>query len=256
MNYRRLMLDKGALEEAIIDEIYDHIKLPPGEQGEFMIGAIERAAHDVAVSGAPQEMLGFILTGETAQFCEGCKDAGCCVKCDPIGLEYDSVKKMAKELQMSAKAVIKTYLIRHPQDDKETYALKHTKPCGFLKEGRCTIYNGRPFSCFLFPLYAEEQPPDKHGHSQPPKLGIGGHSYCQFGFKMLSWYALAIVYKEVMQKFYPDMAKAQEALAEQVYPNREEFDKMNQMEQIMSMHKSNKKFAEISKKVGISGRHG
>ena len=255
MNYRRLMLDKGALAEAIIDEVYDHIKLPPGEHGEFMIDAIERAAQQVAVSGVPQEMLGFVLTGETAQFCEGCPDAACCVMCDPIGLEYDSVKKMAKELQMSSKAVIKTYLIRHPQDDKETYALKHTKPCGFLKDGRCTIYKGRPFSCFLFPLYAEEQPPDEHGHSKPPKLGIGAHTYCQFAFKMLSWYALAVVYKEMTQKFWPEVAKTQEMLANGIYPSQEELDKMNQMEQIMSLHQSNKKFAEISKKVGLGGLH-
>ena len=249
MNYRRLMLDKGALEEAIIDEVYDHIKLPPGEQGEFMIGAIERAATHVAAFGVPQEMLGFVLTGETAQFCEGCPDAACCVTCDPIGLEYDSVKKMAKALKMSSKAVIKTYLIRHPQDDKETYALRYTKPCGFLKDGRCTIYEGRPFSCFLFPLYAEEQP------GEQPKLGIGAHSFCQFAFKMMSWYALAIVYKEMTQKFFPQIAEAQEKLAKGIYPSQEEFDKMNQMEQIMSVHESNRKFAEISKKVGLGGKH-
>ena len=251
MNYRRLMLDKGALEEAIVDEVYDHIKLPSGEKGAFMVGAIERAAHQVADFGVPQEMLGFILTGETAHFCEGCTDSGCCVTCDPIGLEYDSVKKMAKALKMSSKAVIKTYLIRHPQDDKETYALRYTKPCGFLKDGRCTIYEGRPFSCFLFPLYAEEQPPDEHGHSKPPKFGIGAHSYCQFAFKMMSWYALAIVYKEVTQKFFPQVAKVQEMVAQGIYPSQEEFDKMNQMEQIMSVHSSNKKFAEMSRKIGL-----
>jgi Fe-S-cluster containining protein len=87
-----------------------------------------------------------------------CQGSGqCCVSHGEYGFVYmtlDDRKRMAKHLKMSLAA----FNEKHCEETDGFYHLKESKErpeCMFLKDKRCTVYEGRPTQCRTWPFWPE-----------------------------------------------------------------------------------------------------
>lgn len=73
--------------------------------------------------------------------CKNCKfDKACCKIVPPMVFEFE-------------RATFRDYIIFDNFQDRQISLLKKIgKTCVFLKNGKCQIYNKRPFNCKMFPL--------------------------------------------------------------------------------------------------------
>ena len=79
--------------------------------------------------------------------CTAC--ANCCRQVSPT-LNEEEVERLARRLGMEQKQFIDAYLKRtDPLEDKPWEI--GSKPCPFLKENRCTVYEDRPGDCSGYP---------------------------------------------------------------------------------------------------------
>lgn len=77
--------------------------------------------------------------------CTNC--ANCCKEMSPI-VKKNEIIKISKRLGLSKNKFIKEYLT---YDDSDEEYLINKKPCPFLKDKRCEIYDIRPEDCRSFP---------------------------------------------------------------------------------------------------------
>ena len=110
-------------------------------------------------------------------YCEDCHDAPCCIDNKEIGICFNDIRHLTKELGISQKRFIKDHLKRFVGDNStEGYVLKYTNPCEFLDENtRCRVYPARPLVCRIFPFDFNE--------SKTPILSA--YEYCNYGFNMM-----------------------------------------------------------------------
>lgn len=74
----------------------------------------------------------------------------CCMKLKPFITEQD-IKILSQRLNLSQQQVMDDYI----EIDEGDQYFKNL-PCSFLKEKKCTVYNGRPEDCRSFPHLHKE----------------------------------------------------------------------------------------------------
>ena len=79
--------------------------------------------------------------------CTAC--ANCCRQVSPT-LNEEEVRRLARRLGMEQKQFIDTYLKRTDPLEDKPWEMR-SKPCPFLKENRCTVYEDRPGDCSGYP---------------------------------------------------------------------------------------------------------
>jgi Fe-S-cluster containining protein len=87
--------------------------------------------------------------------CRGCSK--CCEICD-VDLNFYDVERLAAYLKIPQQTFISRYCTKAPLDELYFFRLK-AKPCIFLANNRCTVYQQRPTKCVLYPFisgYQEE----------------------------------------------------------------------------------------------------
>lgn len=84
--------------------------------------------------------------------CHGCSH--CCEDIDTIRVNIFDVERMAAYLKMPIKKFINKYV---KTIKKNGMVLWKTKPCVFLRQGRCTIYPVRPTMCVVYPFFGDLQ---------------------------------------------------------------------------------------------------
>ena len=79
------------------------------------------------------------------RFCQRC--GKCCVECDPIALDEDDIVAL-EHIRPNVHQHLKAVMF----NDGPSLAIRHSKPCEFLKNRLCTIYGVRPKVCREFPI--------------------------------------------------------------------------------------------------------
>lgn len=87
--------------------------------------------------------------GEVAQKVDCTRCANCCRKLNPT-LTMADAKRLARHLDMPLKAFSTRHLDKIKHDKNEVLIFKK-RPCPFLKNKRCSVYDFRPRDCHSFP---------------------------------------------------------------------------------------------------------
>ncbi|MEI7881515.1 MAG: YkgJ family cysteine cluster protein [bacterium] len=87
--------------------------------------------------------------GEVSRKVDCTRCANCCCKLNPT-LTIADAKRLARHLGMPLKAFTTRYLGKIKQDKKEVLIFKK-RPCPFLKNSCCSVYEVRPRDCRSFP---------------------------------------------------------------------------------------------------------
>jgi len=77
------------------------------------------------------------------------KCANCCQEVHPTFSE-EEVDRLARRLAMPRQQFIETYLKRSEPGDDNPWTTR-TKPCPFLKDSLCSVYEDRPDDCSGYP---------------------------------------------------------------------------------------------------------
>ena len=80
--------------------------------------------------------------------CDDCMSQLCCTVFAPAIRPYE-IDSIAKKVGISSKKFRKRYVLKMNLPGSK-YALK--KPCPFLKNDRCSVYQIRPYSCMRYPF--------------------------------------------------------------------------------------------------------
>jgi len=83
--------------------------------------------------------------------CTAC--ANCCREVSPTFSE-EEVSRLAQRLGMAPQQFIDAYLERTENGEENPWQTR-TKPCPFLKENRCSVYEDRPADCSGYPYLYE-----------------------------------------------------------------------------------------------------
>jgi uncharacterized protein len=83
--------------------------------------------------------------------CTAC--ANCCREVPPTFSE-EEVSRLAQRLGMALQQFIDAYLERTENGEENPWQTR-TKPCPFLKENRCSVYEDRPADCSGYPYLYE-----------------------------------------------------------------------------------------------------
>jgi len=75
--------------------------------------------------------------------------ANCCREVHPTFSE-EEVDRLARRLAMTRQQFIEAYLERSGSDDDNPWTTR-TKPCPFLKDNLCSVYEDRPADCSGYP---------------------------------------------------------------------------------------------------------
>lgn len=103
-------------------------------------------------------------------FCGGCKEPTCCTISDPVGLSAEDIARIEEHGH-------KDFHKPYNQDGiKEALTIKHTAPCQFLQDDKCTIYDYRPYVCHRYPMNVDAK-------SGLPVFLLMGN--CNIGFNIL-----------------------------------------------------------------------
>ncbi len=85
--------------------------------------------------------------------CQG--DGKCCVSRGRYGyvyLSFNDRRRLAAHFSMTTAE----FTSRHTEKEDGLYQLKYAdKDCPFLKEGRCAVYDARPWQCRTWPFWPE-----------------------------------------------------------------------------------------------------
>jgi len=144
------------------------LKLRPNAFEDMPRNEIE-ATVDKFLHGCSQHGLQLAVS-QPDLFCEKC--GKCCRECDPIILNVDDLKRLASHLGPRLEEFIQL---------DGFYRFKKTKPCAFLKENQCSIYDYRPTRCREAPFFKVGGQLtllwDQH-------LFQEGREYCKFAFNL------------------------------------------------------------------------
>jgi len=75
--------------------------------------------------------------------------ANCCREVHPTFSE-EEVDRLARRFAMTRQQFIEAYLQRSEPDDDNPWTTR-TKPCPFLKDNLCSVYEDRPADCSGYP---------------------------------------------------------------------------------------------------------
>jgi hypothetical protein len=79
--------------------------------------------------------------------------ANCCREVKP-SFSQEDVSRLARRLAMAEQEFIDTYL-EHVENSEGNPWQTRTKPCPFLKDNRCSVYEDRPADCSGYPYLNE-----------------------------------------------------------------------------------------------------
>jgi len=79
--------------------------------------------------------------------CSSC--ANCCREVKPT-FSAKEINRLARRLGIERRQFIEAYLERTEGDNENPWQTR-TKPCPFLKENRCSVYEDRPADCSGYP---------------------------------------------------------------------------------------------------------
>ena len=89
------------------------------------------------------------LMNQFETLCEN-RSTKCCEISD-VSLSPHDIERIAHRLNCSQSEFVSNYCVKHPQYPSILYRFK-TKPCVFLENKRCKIYEARPNVCMFFPF--------------------------------------------------------------------------------------------------------
>lgn len=119
-------------------------------------------------------------------FCEKCGE--CCRQCSPIVLAEEDVAFLGSFLG----SALHTYVLRK----NNQWQFRQTKPCIFLRNNLCRIYDYRPLVCRTFPF----TPVNDSG-----KVTLAHYSYCRFVLNMVSRKAVSLIFMRALEKENPKL---------------------------------------------------
>jgi uncharacterized protein len=99
----------------------------------------------------PEEMDSLVrgLTDKVWQKTDCTACANCCREVAPT-LSQEDVERLAGHLGMSGPELVSTYL-KPTESGEDTPWIMGERPCSFLKDNRCTVYEYRPANCRDYP---------------------------------------------------------------------------------------------------------
>jgi Fe-S-cluster containining protein len=77
--------------------------------------------------------------------CGGCKEPSCCTVTEVVYLDDDDLDRLTKKGH-------KDFFHEVEYDGRKYNSIKRCKPCQFLQDHRCTIYEYRPNVCWRYPM--------------------------------------------------------------------------------------------------------
>lgn len=114
---------------------------------------------------------------------DGCRDcSNCCETCD-IDLNFYDVERLAAYLKLSPGEFISRFCVKSPIDALCFFRLK-ARPCVFLKDNRCTVYQYRPTKCVLYPFISDIQEENYRKYGAE-KIVITVPTWCNAGDKAI-----------------------------------------------------------------------
>jgi Fe-S-cluster containining protein len=119
-------------------------KLRQAENDDFRMYVRELPYSIKAIDQAVEKAYGAITRKVDCTDC-----ANCCRKLNP-SLTLADAKRLARHLGMTLKAFTPRYLQKIKQDKKEVLIFQK-RPCPFLKQKHCTVYEVRPRDCRSYP---------------------------------------------------------------------------------------------------------
>jgi len=167
----------------------------PGFYEKFPDTNIEEEIRKVIEEGSTSLDIA-MLSNDQGTYCDKC--GNCCRVCSPIQLCDNDILLMSHKL--GTKKVMD--YITH-RDDK--WWMRYTKPCKFLKDDKCSIYEYRPIVCRQFPL---EQAPE--GSEVPLVLGVS--DYCNFTYRYIALKVIGNIISDSIKKNRPDLQEEMERL--------------------------------------------
>jgi Fe-S-cluster containining protein len=92
----------------------------------------------------------------SARLCADCALPGCCYF-DIVRLTCADVERLSARLKLSSEEFVARHCtpFTDARDRRYTHALKQSRPCEFLSEGRCRVYADRPTVCADFPFVVD-----------------------------------------------------------------------------------------------------
>jgi Fe-S-cluster containining protein len=110
--------------------------------------------------------------------CHGCSI--CCQTCD-VDLNFYDIERLAENLKISQDMFVSKYCTEAPLDSLCFVRLKN-KPCVFLKDNKCIIYQQRPTKCVLYPFISDFQGENIHKYGEGRTV-ITVPTWCNAGDK-------------------------------------------------------------------------
>jgi len=155
-----------------------------------------------ALKGISDLDIAIYLTSPST-FCSKC--GTCCRVSDPITISIEELRHIAFTLGVPfdiAKA-------NFTKEVKGHLSLK-TKPCIFLKNNKCSIYQARPLVCRLYPLVKDDK----------GNITLGLYPYCKVPVNIFTVKTAGYITRKIIQKTNPALDAALESWAKRNTPPR------------------------------------
>jgi Fe-S-cluster containining protein len=120
-----------------------------------------------------------LIMNHLKELCNGC--ALCCEISDVDLNPYD-IERMASFLKIAEDEFVKKYCVPHPEEPSFFYRFKH-KPCAFLKDKRCSIYQVRPNNCVFFPFLSALQKEALETYQRKKQVAVTIPTWCKSAMK-------------------------------------------------------------------------
>ncbi len=206
-DYKALFNDKERLKDAIIAETIKGFRPDAIDEVREILGlGVSEPVPNILRLGIDPYFLTEVLYNEPTTLsvmCKGCNGL-CCRESDPIGISYNDARRIAKSMNLTTKHFIKRFLIRrHKPKSIVVYSLRETRPCWFLNDGRCSIYENRPGVCRQYPAVEVDG-----------KLTLTVEEYCKLPFVACVAATKSAVIGELMKRHDPVAAEALKLMSE------------------------------------------
>jgi Fe-S-cluster containining protein len=109
--------------------------------------------------------------------CEGCSK--CCEMCN-VDLSFYDVERLASYLRMTQEEFTSKFCIKAPYDQLYFFRIRQ-KPCPFLNENKCSVYEARPTKCVLYPFISDLQNEKIGQYEKQGKTVVVTPTWCKAG---------------------------------------------------------------------------